>query len=184
MHTVHGVQRQKGSQNRMVKYSVKSNDTFESIAERFYGYARLGKPLSETNGYKDGKELKEGDEITLIHHIMAIDPDEPRHEGRLLIKSYPCKAKTTKGGATVHIQGKGLDLLENVEVVLKAGDEELYTGMLPDGILEIEDLERLSMTIECTHNGKAITHTIDWNAGEAPYPVQTIEFEVDENEVQ
>ena len=53
MHTVLGVQRQKGSQNRMVKYIVQSNDTSETIAERFYGYARLGKPLSETNGYKE-----------------------------------------------------------------------------------------------------------------------------------
>jgi len=165
----------------MVIYIVKQNDSFASIAQQYYGSSRLGKPLSETNGYTDGKELKEGDEVKLIHHIMAIDPDEPRHEGCLLVKSYPCKAKATRGGATVHILGRSLDLLENVEIVLKTGNEELFTGPLPDGILELEDMQRLALTIECTFNGKSITRPIDWHAGKAPFPVQTIEFEIDEN---
>ena len=123
------------------------------------------------------------DELKLEFEAVAKSKSSVRAEIDL-INSNPCETKCIKGGATIHIHSHESDLLENVEAVLRTENEELYSGVLSDGILEIEDIERMSMIIECTYNGKSITRPVDWNAGGAPYPVQAVELHFEEKEGQ
>jgi hypothetical protein len=80
------------------------------------------------------------------------------------------------GGATISFYDKNHNILKGCKVVVKAQSDELYNGVLQDGILEITGIPSMDLKVEFEYDGKKAVSPVCWTQGNPPYILQQVTF--------
>jgi hypothetical protein len=123
-------------------------------------------------------------------HLM-LDPDTgdwPAATGLKPGKSYTIilemEEEEAKGGFRLRFCTDRHETVASADITVKAGDEELFSGTVDDGHLEVSDISIVKLSFECTYNGATVKGAIGWTAGEPPFPEQIITLPVSVSQSQ
>jgi hypothetical protein len=79
-----------------------------------------------------------------------------------------------KGGMYLTICSVNNEKILGADIIVKAGDCEIFSGIAGDGTLEIADIPASQLSVECKCQGKTEKREIQWTPGVPPYPEQII----------
>lgn len=81
------------------------------------------------------------------------------------------------GGFCAHLKNENWELIKGINVTIYSDDEEIYSGELSDGIIEVNDLPESKVVIEYENQGQKIKQPIKWICGKGPYLAEVIIIE-------
>ena len=116
-------------------------------------------PLNEDYAHDYDKAEDAAYEIRFVaSHTMG---EKPVESGKL---EMPYSEKNT-GSMSILFFSETDEVIENISVKLTADNEEIFSGEIDEGVLEITDIQESELLLEFEYDGKTIQRKLLWIDG-------------------
>jgi len=125
---------------------------------------------------------QKGENLKLAFEAIARSKASPRVEVPIIPKIE--RDLPVPGGACIHIRDEKSKLFKDAKINVYANEENVFSDVLNDGILELTDIFESELKVECEYEGMNTKKTITWIAGKPPYVAEDITIKPDQESSQ